>query len=288
MNVLNLTAIKYFCDAVRFGSIAAAAKANFVTQSAVSQAIAKFERSLGVSLLSHHPNRFRVTPEGESLMEQFMILLKYSEEIQNSVSEGKIDYIGDLTFSSSYSFALAVIPEYLKRFITDYPQVKINFSLSSPDVVKEDVKNGKIDFGILPDIGDLDKFDLRKIYSGKYRVYTSAKISPKEKSALRFILTEKTSKETIYLKNAYRKKFKKELTNYIEVDSWEMIAKLTSQGLGIGYLPDYFAQERSDLSLQEYDLGLKVEEYQMVAIAPKGMKLRKSSEIFLSYLHSNA
>lgn len=65
------------------------------------------------------------------------------------------------------------------------------------------------------------------------------------------------------------------------VDSWEMIAKLASQGLGVGYLPDYFA--KTELPLQEYPLGLETEEYQMVAISARGMKLRKSSEMFLSY-----
>lgn len=40
---LNLTYLKYFFDAVELGSLTASAKANFVTQSAISQGIIKLE-----------------------------------------------------------------------------------------------------------------------------------------------------------------------------------------------------------------------------------------------------
>lgn len=280
MNTLNLVYVKYFCDAVRFESIAGAAKANFVTQSAISQGIAKLERSLDVSLLSHHPNRFRLTPEGENLFHELAAVLVHSEEVQSRVSGGKIDYMGDLTFSSTLSFANVVIPSYLKKFSAAFPHVKIDFSLCFPLRVKESIKNGTIDFGILPDEGDLDNFNKKVIHSGSFKFYV-APGAPKK--PLRFITTELNSKETIYLKQAYQKKFKAELTNCIVIDSWDMIATLASQGLGMAYLPDYFVKGRDDCSLQEYDLGLETEKYQMVAISAKGMRLRKSSEVFLSY-----
>jgi DNA-binding transcriptional LysR family regulator len=283
MNPLNLIYVKYFCDAVKYGSIAAAAKINHVTQSAVSQGIAKLENSLDVSLLSHHPNRFRLTPEGKSLFNEFIELLIHSEEIQGKISGGKLDYMGDLTFSSTYSFASAIIPLYLKKFIVAFPTVKVEFFLNFPDRVKGDIKNGKIDFGILPDDGNLDNFKKWIIHSGSFRFYSALGKQEKSAKQLKFIITEPNSKETIFLKKSYYKKFKKELTDAIEVDSWETIATLASQGLGIGYLPDYFTEARKDLSLQEYSLGIKTEAYQMVAISAKGMKLRKSSEIFLSY-----
>lgn len=278
MNTLNLVNVKYFCDAVRFESIAGAAKANFVTQSAISQGIAKLERSLDVSLLSHHPNRFRLTPEGENLFKDLAGLLVHSKEIQEKVSGGKIDYLGDLTFASTLSFANIMISSYLKKFTVAFPTVKIEFFLSFPPRVKEGIKNGTIDFGILPDDGELGNFQKRIIYSGNFRFYSAPGINIKE---LKFMTTLPNSKETIFLKKAYLKKFKKELTDFMVVDSWEMIAKLASQGFAVGYLPDYFA--KTDLPLQEYSLGIETEEYQMAVISASGMKLRKSSEIFLSY-----
>lgn len=283
MSPLNLVYVKYFCDAIKLGSIVAAAKANFVTQSAISQGIAKLEHSLKISLLAHHPNRLRITPEGENLFIEFVEILRNSDEIQSKISDGKIGYMGDLVFSSTYSFAFALISQYLKKFIADLPQVKIKFSLSYPDTIKNDIRNGKIDFGIIPNEGDLGNFNKKIVYSGKFRLYIAQGKEAQSHKDCKFILTEHYSKETIYLKKAYFRKFKKELADSIEVDSWEMIAKLTSLGVGIGYLPDYFSEGIRDQPFQEYPLGLKTEEYQMVAISAKGMKLRQSSEIFLNY-----
>lgn len=283
MNTLNLIFIKYFCDSVKFGSISKASKINYISQSAISQGIAKLEQSLGISLLAHHPNRFRVTPEGSRLFEKFMNLIRESEEIQNMISNGEMDYMGDLAFSSTYSFALSVIPKYIKKFIAEYPQVKLNLSLNFPEAVKENVKHGRIDFGILPDFGDLENFNKQVIYSGKFQLYSKKGIPKESFEQLKFIIAG-SFKETIHLKKAYFNKFKREIQEHIVVDTWEMIAKLASEGVGIGYLPDYFASERADLALQVHNLGLKTETYQMVAISPKGMKLRKSSETFLSYL----
>ncbi|MBA2369282.1 MAG: LysR family transcriptional regulator [Candidatus Protochlamydia sp.] len=280
---LKLIYVKYFCDAIKLGSVIAAAKVNFVTQSAISQGIAKLEHSLKISLLAHHPNRFRMTPEGEKLFLEFIEILRNSDEIQSKIVNGKISCLGDLVFSSSYSFAYASLPHYLNQFIADYPQIKIKLSLSYPSTVKDDIRNGKIDFGIIPKEGDIENFNKKIIHSGKFKFYVPKGMQAKDHNDCKFILTEQQSKETIYVKKAYFKKFKKELINLIEVDNWEMIAKLTSLGVGIGYLPDYFVEGKSDLPLKEYPLGIKTEEYQMIAISAKGMKLRKSSEIFLSY-----
>ena len=61
-----------------------------------------------------------------------------------------------------------------------------------------------------------------------------------------------------------------------------MIANLVKEGMGMGYLPDYIA-EKGEYCFQECDLGFDFHEYRICAISALGMKLRKSSEIFLSY-----
>ena len=45
---INLIHLKFFCDAVVYESITEAAKMNYISQSAVSQAITKLESIFGV------------------------------------------------------------------------------------------------------------------------------------------------------------------------------------------------------------------------------------------------
>lgn len=275
--VFSLVNLKYFCDAVRLGGLSHAAKANFVTQSAISQGILKLEKTLGVSLLAHHPNRLRLTAQGETIYNESLDLLNQITHFQKKMPQEEA--LGNLEFACTHSFALAVIPPYLKRFKEEYPDVKVHFSLGSSEEILQLVREGMVDFGILPlEIcqkdqcqpygADLARFNKRTIYSGSFEFYSMS-----QRADQGFIVTPE-GKETLYL----REKLGQELKSIMEVGAWDIIAELVSQGLGIGYLPDYLAKK-----LQVYPLDLEKQLYRISAISPKGMKLRKSSEIFLSY-----
>lgn len=278
-DLINLINLKYFCDAASLGGVSASAKNNFVTQSAVSQGISKLEQSLNISLLAHHPNCFRLTPEGDKVVIEGREILKNVSSFKKGLLSGS-ESLGSLDFACTYSFAVAVIPDYLQLFKKKHPGVKINFHLARNDEIKLMVKRGEIDFGILPDEGDLEGFETRLISSGKLRCYISKKVPKEARKHLGYILSKPQSKEMLFFNRAYKKKFGKKPIEELEVGSWEIISNLVAQGIGIGYFPDYIAQKKNSL-LIEHDIGLDLEEYQMKALYPLGMKLRKSSEIFL-------
>jgi DNA-binding transcriptional LysR family regulator len=274
--------MKYFCDAVRLGGVSKAARANYVTQSAISQGISKLEKALGVHLVAKHPGRFRLTPEGDMAFIRASKILQEAHEFSVSFLDEKQN-LGPLEFASTYSFALAVIPDELKRFRECYPDTKVSFSLGKNHEIKQLVRAGVIDFGLLPDEGDLTGFDLREVYSGYHGLYVAKNISPKKVKQLSFILASSACHESQFFISQYAAKYGKKPEVLLEVNSWEVIAKMTTLGLGIGYLPDYIAKTKKE-QLRPYDIGLDVLECCISALYPKGMMLRKSSELFLDML----
>lgn len=62
--VPNLTFLRYFFSAGQAKSISKAAKDNFVSQSAISQAISKLELTLNKQLITHEKNHFQLTQDG--------------------------------------------------------------------------------------------------------------------------------------------------------------------------------------------------------------------------------
>lgn len=284
--VLKLINLKYFCDAVALGGVTAAAKANFVTQSAISQGISKLERSLAVNLIAHHPNCFRITPEGEIIFKQAVDLLRRVADFKERFFKAADQHVGDLEFACTYSFVLAVLPRYLKRFRDEYPEAKINFELGKNHEIKQMIKAGKIDFGILPDEGDLDDFQKKDLCIGQFKLYASRKIKQEQQHTLGLILAPSNRRETNLvkraLKEAYFKKFDKEAKVIMEIGSWEVIVNLVAEGMGMGFFPDFFGSSRKR-DLRECKLDISFPSYCMSAISPVGMKLRKSSKIFLSY-----
>lgn len=276
----NLLFVKYFCDAAKMGSISASAKVNFVTQSAVSQGITKLEQFLNCNLLARHPNRFRLTPAGQKAFEQLSEILKKSTEFQQNFSNLYLSEIGPLEFACSHSFALNILPPYLNHFRVDYPDVKVNFHCQgSTDAILRYLKIGSIDFGILTDAKCNDGFERRSIYRGSYGLYSSFRMSNKKENEHHFILPE--PEDTSLFRMAYHQKFGKRPEIVLEVGSWEVVANFVEEGLGIGYFPDYVAAKKP--SLCKCDLDLQLPKYEISAIYIEGMKLRKSSEIFLSY-----
>ncbi len=275
--MLNLIYLKYFSDAVRFGSVSASAKHNFVTQSAVSQAISKLESSLKKPLIHHHPNRLRPTPEGQMVFEKSLAIFDEIKKLEESLQTE--DYVGKIDFACTHSFALALLPKKLKEAKKKFPKLQLNFRLGHPGLIMDMLKKGLIDFGIVLDNEDLSDFQTREIYSGEHKLYIAkSAATPKN---LPFILSEERM-ETKLLKQAYRKKMKRDLKTNMEVFSWEAIASLTEEGLGIGFFPDYIAFKRP--KLKEYSLNLGPLPYKLFAILPKGRKPNKNIEGFVGIL----
>lgn len=274
---MNFTYLKYFCDAVKLGGVSGAAKANHVTQSAISQGITKLEKSLGVSLIAHQPNRFRLTPEGEAAFERASEILRKAIEFKEGLNN---QTIGSLEFACTYSFAVSNVPKYLQRFKQAYPTAEVNFYLGKNSDIKQMLKKGIIDFGIGPDEGDLGDYENCDLHQGVFGLYVSSKL--KETSNLGFILAEGDCKDSAFFRDTYFKHYGTMPKTALEVNSWEVIANLTIEGLGIGYFPDYIAFGKKEM-LKRYEINLPLFPYCIKAFFPKGMKLRKSSEAFLSY-----
>lgn len=228
---LNLVYLKYFCDSVRSGSISAAAKLNFVSQSAVSQGINKLEGSLGKALISHQPNRFKVTEEGKQLFAHAKEIFKAIQTTEDFLAKKE----GTITFGCTHSFALSCLPQYLKLAKEHLPNLRINFRLGNYYAIKDMIKNGTIDFGISLNNEDLSQFEKHPLHDGSYRLYVSKKIQ--DPTALSFLLDSEERMETNLLKTRYRNLHGTELPTLMEVSSWGVIAKLVQEGLGVGLFP---------------------------------------------------
>ena len=277
---LNLIYLKYFCDAIKYGSITASARENFVSQSAISQGIAVLEKALKTDLITHQTNRFKSTYEGEIIFEKAKKLFHYIQDLEDSLitEEGVVK--GCFYFASMHSFALALLPQHLKNVRKKWPNLHANFRLAHTDVIKNMVRKGIVDFGIVLDNDDLSAFECMELYGGEYHLYISRKHA--ENESLPFILSEEQV-ETNLLKRSFRKYYGKEMDVLMEVYSWEVIAELTEAGIGIGFFPDYVATKRMKylkICTHKFDPL----HYKIYAIYLKSKKLSKNIISFLDLL----
>jgi len=271
----NFIYLKYFCDAVRLSSISAAALENHVTQSAISQAIAKLEDSIGQKLIVHQPNQFRLTSFGEVLSQKCRELFSHIRMIEEDLI-GSVKELRRVSFASMHSLSLKMLPKTLRKATKRWPKLEVLFRLGHTDAIKEMVKKGLVDFGLVLDNDDLSSFSCHEIHQGEYGLYVAK--SCKNEKELPLIFSEER-KEVLDLQQAFKKRFGHPPEVLMEISSWEVIARLAEEGLGIGFFPDYVAQGKP--RLRRINWSLPVIPYRVLAIFPRNLKASSNIEYFL-------
>lgn len=273
----NISFLRYFFSAGQAKSISKAAKESFVSQSAISQAIRKLEVALGKQLITHEKNRFQLTADGSILFEKCKQIFMVFSEIEDAFNETDGMFKGKLSFACTHSFALSLLPPHLSKLSIMHSGIDPTLRFGHTGTIVELVKKGDVDFGVVLDNEDFSAFHAHEIFKGEYRLYR-AKTLPKQ-AMDRFILTEER-KEVSLLKQHLQDNGVKIRTS-MEVSSWEVIASLTEQGLGIGFLPDYIIGKRS---LIQYDCQIPAIPYRILAIFSKTRRLSRNSKMFIDLM----
>lgn len=274
---LNPLHLKYFSDAVRAKSVSLAAEKNFVSQSAVSQAIRKLETWAGFPLVHHRKNSFIPTRAGELLAKKGSELFIKQQEVEafaRSIEQGES---GLLHFGCMHSLALTLLPDVIESFHAKLPNVEISFVLADGGRLREEVLRGEIDFAIVLDNDDFSAFQRVSLFHGEYGVF-EAQTTPDDAS---FLLSRHRPEALSFLK-AYQTFYGKKPPLGMEVASWQVIANLAERGLGRAYIPDYIAFSRPELRRVHYPFPPVL--YEMLAIFYPGDPLPPYYDLFLQTL----
>jgi len=107
-------------------NITKAADRLYISQPALTYRLRNLEKAFGTKIVSRHPTGVRLTPQGEHLLYYFEEMLlqfrKAKERIKNM--ENKVQ--GTLRLGTSSVFAHYELPQILKSFLEQYPDVEIS------------------------------------------------------------------------------------------------------------------------------------------------------------------
>ena len=117
---------KAFIESAERGSFRAAADALGYTPSAVSQLVAALEKDLGLNLLIRSKKGVTLTSEGEKLAPIVRSYLAREKEMYELASEMQGISIGNLTIAAYPSVATTWLPELVRTFQRDFPDVQFS------------------------------------------------------------------------------------------------------------------------------------------------------------------
>ena len=146
---MHLETLRLYCDVVRLRSFSRGAEQNFVSQSAASQAVQQLETELGVALIDRTKRPFVVTPEGEAFYAASRAILESWEKAKGEVAAVKARVDGTVRVAAIYSVGLHDVSRHVQRFMSLYPEARVQLECLHPHKVVEAVLGGEADVGIM-------------------------------------------------------------------------------------------------------------------------------------------
>lgn len=130
----RLLSMEVFVKAVEMGSMSAAAEAMQMSSQLVSKHVRRLEQQLGVKLLNRTTRRQHLTEIGRSYYERAKNILADVEAAQSLAEEVKATPVGKIRISAPVSFGIHALSAKLSTYMTQYPEVAIELSITNRKV----------------------------------------------------------------------------------------------------------------------------------------------------------
>ena len=271
------------------GTFTGAAKKLFITQSAVSHAVAELEKQSGTALFERLPKGVALTGCGLSLLEESRNILTACRNLDRRIRH--LEENTPVHIVSSITIASFLLPEILSELKTSFPQVPFSVRVASANSAIDILQHGNADIAFWE--GTAPKGSFHTILLGSYKLcaacapdfnLSASTVSPSQLCRYPLLLREQGS--------AIRDTFDNTLAlANLEADPvWESVnsfalIKAAEAGLGITILPEKLLSDSLRLKkLRLINLDKIKMENQMLALFHKDKYITKSFQLLIEKL----
>lgn len=144
---MTLNQLRVFWTVGSSGGISAAARVLFMSQPSVTGHLRALEKSLRVKLYDRRDGGFVLTDAGEALMRHADTIIRAEHEALETINSIRGSFEGRLRIGTNTTGGMYVLPQILRRFQADFPNVKIALYIDHSPAVVESVLHGTLDVG---------------------------------------------------------------------------------------------------------------------------------------------
>lgn len=289
--------LEYIRAILKYGSITAASKKIYISQSALSQHIIRIEKKLGVEIFNRDFKPIKLTEAGIIYKKSLEDIEKLKENTLLKIEEINKLKIGELSIGSTDYQTYFFLSKVLKDFNEDYPGIKINLLEAKTNQLNTFALNGLCDFSITYETDRFDDLESINLYredvylamskenklkndlSGKGKIKT---ISAK-KLAGQNIIRMKKGQNLILQYQELDEFTENSLNTVLETDSIFIAEKCVRENMGLAILPQSMLKEKkNDLIYFKLKEGLS-SRTTMINYS-KNHKLKTIAKIFIDRL----
>lgn len=154
---MKLQQLRYICEVAKHGlNVSATAQALYTSQPGISKQIRLLEDELGVEIFARSGKHLtRVTEAGQAILQMSEEVLRTTESIKRVAQEFRNEDVGSLSIATTHTQARYALPDVIKAFMKQYPDVALHMNQGTPVQIAEMAASGKVDFAIATEAMEL-------------------------------------------------------------------------------------------------------------------------------------
>ncbi|PKN68808.1 MAG: LysR family transcriptional regulator [Deltaproteobacteria bacterium HGW-Deltaproteobacteria-12] len=268
----TLRQLEIFAKVAASGHVTQAGEELFITQSAVSMAIAELEKIADGPLFERRGRRLLLNDRGSLILPRVQEVLRQVGTIEQLLSESVGVPIGLLKVGASTTVGNYLLPAMIAEFTSHYPRARALLQVGNTSQIEQAVESGELDLGIIE--GPLHTGSLRAtawrsdelvVIAGESHPWTKQKKASRSMlEQAQWIMREKGSGTREIFEAALQKK-DIGFTIFMELGHTEAIKKAVEAGLGVSCLSRMaVARELSQEWLTEVNTSLDLKRNLMI------------------------
>lgn len=156
---MELRELRYFLAVAKTENITKAAENLFITQPNLSRQIRNLESELGQTLFVRGKRKLTLTDAGRMLKKRAEEIMDLYEKTHKELTAPCTEICGDILIGGGESYAVKLVADAAAAIQAEHPEVRFHFFSGATPEIEEKLDKGLIDFGILVEPSDLDKYD---------------------------------------------------------------------------------------------------------------------------------
>ena len=205
---MTIRHLRIFITVADLGSMTAAAKALFISQPTVSQAITELETHYGIKLFERLSKRLFITQNGSQLLSYARHITSLVDEMEQVIKNP--EEIGSMTIGASLTIGECLLPALISIFTKKYPHFQVNAIIKNTLDIETLIAKNTVDLAIVEGIvhsADIitepfENDELARVCGKEHPLYNVKTISPDKLTNINFIVREKGSGTRELFENA--------------------------------------------------------------------------------------
>jgi DNA-binding transcriptional LysR family regulator len=146
---LNLHLLRIFAAVAELGSFSRAATTLYISQPAVSKAVAELERQLGIALIDRSSRAVRLTEAGALLCSYAQQLFATERAAEKALAQLQGLEAGSLAVGASSTIGIYLLLPLIGEFHRRYPQLRLFLDIGNTQQIVERLRSSPLDIAFV-------------------------------------------------------------------------------------------------------------------------------------------